>query len=516
MPTDRRHILIILDGYAFAEDPSVSAIEAADTPYLDGLLKQYPSARLLAEGEAVGLPEGQMGNSEVGHLNIGAGRVVYQDITRINRAISDESFFENDALLAAVENVKANDSKLHLMGLFSDGGVHSHISHLFALMRLGAQKDLRPDQVCVHAFTDGRDTDPKAGVDYVRQWQAMQEQLGVGRLASVVGRYYAMDRDNRWDRTKQAYDLLTKGEGKPFDDPIEALEDSYAEGDTDEFVKARVIEHDTDTRVEDGDSVVFFNFRSDRGRQLTRAFTEDDFSEFERERGLDLYFTTFTSYDKTFDLPVAFPKLDLKNTVGEVVADHGLAQLRAAETEKYAHVTYFFSGGREDPFDGEDRIVVPSPQVATYDLKPEMSAPELSSEVARALAEDKYSLVVLNYANADMVGHTGDFDAAVRAVEAVDSGLEKVVTEALTHSYTVQIISDHGNADKMKNPDGSPHTAHTTAPVPHIIVRDGFEGPIQDGKLGDVAPTLLTLMDLPIPEEMTGNILVERPVTVEG
>jgi 2,3-bisphosphoglycerate-independent phosphoglycerate mutase len=508
MPEPRRHILIILDGYAFAEDPSVSAIEAADTPYLDRLLEEYPSSTLVAQGEAVGLPEGQMGNSEVGHLNIGAGRVVYQDITRIDLAIDDGSFFANDALQAAVTNVKENDSKLHLMGLFSDGGVHSSLDHLFALMRLGAQEGLRPEQVCVHAFMDGRDTDPHGGLEYVRQWQDARDEIGVGRLASIVGRYYAMDRDNRWPRTQMAYDLLTKGRGKPFDDPIGALRDSYADDVTDEFVKPRLIEHDTNTRVEDGDSVVFYNFRADRARQLTRAFTDDNFEGFDRARKLDLYFATFTSYDKVFDLPVAFSKLDLENTVGEVFADHGLMQLRAAETEKYAHVTYFFSGGREEPFEGEERILVPSPQVATYDLQPEMSAPELSERVAEALEEENYNFVVLNYANADMVGHTGDFDAAVRAVEAVDSGLEQVVTGAIDHGYSVQVISDHGNADKMKNPDGSPHTAHTTALVPHIIIADGFEGPVRKGKLGDVAPTMLALMDLSIPEEMTGDVLI--------
>ena len=507
MEPSRKHILIILDGYGIAEDPSVSAVDAADKPYLESLFERYPHSTLEASGRAVGLPEGQMGNSEVGHMNLGAGRVVYQDITRIDRAIEDGSFFENEVLLEAVRRVSSSGSKLHLIGLFSDGGVHSHIDHLFALLELGRRRGLPRESVCVHAFTDGRDTDPHGGVEYARQFLERADETGVGVLASVVGRYYAMDRDNRWARTELAYRLLVDGEGAVFDDPLTAFRASYDAGVTDEFIKPVRIETETECRVTGGDVVIYFNFRADRARQLTRAFTWDTFDGF-RVEDLDLHFVTFTPYEEDFELPVAFPKVNLENTIGEIIASLGRRQLRAAETEKYPHVTYFFSGGRELEFPGEDRILVPSPKVATYDLQPEMSAPEVAERVAKALSSEDYALVVLNFANPDMVGHTGVFEAAVAAVEAVDAATRVVVESALANGYSVQIIADHGNADKMRNPDGSPHTAHTTALVPHLVIRNGFSGPVRKGKLGDVAPTILKILGIDQPEEMTGEALV--------
>ena len=532
---DKRHILIILDGYGIAEDPSVSAVDQARKPFLDGLFEKYPHARLQASGLAVGLPKGQMGNSEVGHTNLGAGRVIYQEITRIDKAIEDADFLQNEELVAAAKHAHRNGTKLHLMGLFSDGGVHASLDHLYALLQLAKDNSLQPAQVCVHAFTDGRDTDPHGGAGYAEQFRKKAEEIGVGRIVSVVGRYYVMDRDQRWERTKLAYDLLVNGEGEVFHDPVEAIEAAYAEDVTDEFIKPCRIDYQGDevtfgehgTRIEDGDAVIFFNFRADRARQITRALTGSNFDGFDRGqdgqpalatpapapgRGpLDLYYVTFTPYDADFPHPIAFKKQNLEKTLGQVISERGGTQLRAAETEKYPHVTYFFSGGREDPFEGEDRILVPSPKVATYDLQPAMSAPELAEKVAAALAKKKYNLVVLNFANPDMVGHTGDFDAAVKAVEAADAGAKVVVEAALKHGYSVNIIADHGNADKMRNPDGSPNTAHTTALVPHLIIKDGFNGPVQDGKLGDVAPTILALLGETPPEAMTGEVLVGLP-----
>jgi 2,3-bisphosphoglycerate-independent phosphoglycerate mutase len=502
---------MVLDGFGIAEDPSVSAIDAARKPFLADAFARYPRSTLEASGLAVGLPEGQMGNSEVGHMNLGAGRVVYQDITRIDRAIDDGSFSRNEVLVSAVEAAAAPGKKLHLLGLFSDGGVHSHVDHLMALLRLAKEGGLKRDQVCLHAFTDGRDTDPESGVKYAHRFVEQSAEIGVGVLASIVGRYYAMDRDNRWERIELAYRLLVHGEGTLAADPVEAFRQSYADGVTDEFIKpVRVMEPSgVSTRIETGDVVIFFNFRADRARQLTRALTDPRFEGFRTGR-LDLTYVTFTPYDEEFDLPVAFPRVNLSNTLGEAIAAQGLRQLRAAETEKYPHVTYFFSGGREDEYAGEDRILVPSPKVATYDLQPEMSAPELADRVADALRTEDYALVVLNFANPDMVGHTGVFEAAVAAVEAVDSAARKVVDAALESGYSIEIIADHGNADKMRNPDGSPHTAHTTALVPHIIIHEGFEGPIRAGKLGDIAPTILTLLGVGVPPDMTGEVLIDK------
>ncbi len=510
MDPKKRHLLVILDGYGIAEDPSVSAIDHARKPFLDHLFATYPHATLKASGLAVGLPEGQMGNSEVGHLNLGAGRVVYQEITRIDKEIEEGTFFTNEVLVRAARHARVHNTRLHLMGCFSDGGVHASLNHLFALLELARREGLRPEQVCVHAFTDGRDTDPKSGVTYVRQFQEKAREVGVGRIVSIVGRYYAMDRDRRWDRTEKAYRLLVYGEGEVFDDPVKALEASYAEGVTDEFVKPRRIDYGDGypTRVADGDAVIFHNFRADRARQLTRAFTDSNFDAFDRDKKLELLFVTFTPYDETFDLPVAFEKVNLRMTLGEVISQLGGRQLRIAETEKYAHVTYFFSGGREEPFEGEDRILVPSPKVPTYDLKPEMSAPEVARRCAEAIEKEIYNLIVLNFANPDMVGHTGVFEAAVKAIEAVDAATKVVVEAALKHGYTVTVLADHGNADRMKNPDGSPHTAHTTALVPHLIIKPSFKGPIKDGKLGDVAPTILRILGEEIPPEMTGEVLI--------
>ncbi len=508
--TSARHILVILDGFGIAEDPSVSAIDAADKPYIDSLFTHYPHGQLEASGRFVGLPHGQMGNSEVGHMNLGAGRVVYQDITRIDRAIEEGDFYQNEVLVSAVEKAVERESGLHLIGLFSDGGVHSHLEHVFALLELAARRGLPSDRVYVHAFTDGRDTDPEGGARYVTQFLDRSSEIGVGKVATIVGRYFAMDRDNRWERTRLAYDALVRGVGERTNDPVFSLQASYERGVTDEFVDPIVVGSNESSRIRSDDVVIFFNFRADRARQISRALCDSTFHGFERTGGRlkNLHFVTMTPYDQTFDFPVAFPKVNLTHTLGEVIASTGRTQLRAAETEKYPHVTYFFSGGREDPFEGEDRILVPSPKVATYDLQPEMSARPLADAVASALENDLPDFVVLNFANPDMVGHTGDFEAAVSAIEAVDACLETVVKSALASGYSVQIIADHGNADRMRNPDGSPHTAHTTVPVPHVIIAKGFEGPIADGKLGDVAPTILRLLGIDQPEEMTGESLI--------
>lgn len=498
-----RHILIILDGYGIAEDPSVSAIDQACTPYLDHLFARYPHGTLEASGRSVGLPDGQMGNSEVGHMNLGAGRTVNQDITRIDLAIEDGSIFQNEVLISAVRH--ARTAHLHLMGLFSDGGVHSHLNHLIALCRLAQHEGLSREQVCVHAFTDGRDADPYGGIHYAQQFE--KEAGHMAKLVSIIGRYHAMDRDQRWERTQKAYQMLVHGDGRVRKSAVSVFEDSYAAGITDEFIEPHMMESAT---VTDDDSVIFYNFRADRGRQLVNALTQKPTdAPFDVVLFENLHVCTLTPYDKAFGLPVAFDRVDLTQTLGEVVADAGLRQLRVAETEKYPHVTYFFSGGREEVFAKEDRILIASPKVATYDLQPEMSAHEVADRCATALKHQGFHFVCLNFANADMVGHTGVFDAVVKAVEAVDHGVRVVVEAALAAGYGISIIADHGNADRMRNGDGSPNTTHSTALVPHLIIRDGVEGPIRHGKLGDIAPTILRLMGLPIPEKMTGDILVE-------
>ncbi len=502
------HLLLILDGYGIAVDSSVSAVDAAQTPYLDSLMARYPHGTLQASERAVGLPVGQMGNSEVGHTNLGAGRVVHQDIVRIDVSIEDDSFYSNSALVEAAGHVKQTGGKLHLLGLFSDGGVHSHLDHLYALLRM-AERNGIGDRTMVHAFTDGRDTAPDgAGSRYIREAEAQMHAIGAGKIADVVGRYYAMDRDERWERVERAYRLLVDGEGDAFPSAQDAVDAAYRDDLTDEFITPRRIAQ-VDGTIQSGDAVIWYNFRTDRARELTRALVSPDFDGFERGELLqNLYVATFATYDQAFDLPVAFPKDNLVDTLGEVVAAAGLTQLRAAETEKYPHVTYFFSGGREEPFVGEDRIMVPSPKVATYDLQPEMSVGPLADQVAQAIRANDYALAVVNFANPDMVGHTGVFEAAVAAIESCDQAARVVVEAALEKGYSVTILADHGNSDKMRNPDGSPHTAHTTALVPHLIIADGVTQAPQAGKLGDVAPTILHLLGLPIPAKMTGDVLV--------
>jgi len=504
-----KHLLMILDGYGIAEDTSVSAIDAAKKPFLDHLFATYPSGTLDASGLAVGLPEGQMGNSEVGHMNLGAGRVVYQDITRIDKAIADGEFDQIELLASAMDQVKKEGTTLHLIGLLSDGGVHSSQQHVHALLRMAAANRLSGNQVVVHAFMDGRDTSPHGGKAYLEDLEAVMQETGCGVIGSVVGRYWAMDRDNRWERIRKAYDLLVDGTGASFESAVQAVEASYAAGVTDEFVEPACIGEAAEHRIADRDVVIFFNFRADRARQISKALTEDDFEGFDRTPPEGLRYITFTPYDESFDFEIVFPKVNLTQTLGEVVARAGGRQLRAAETEKYPHVTYFFSGGREEAFEQEDRILVASPKVATYDLQPEMSAPQLAQEVALAVSENDYALVVINFANPDMVGHTGVFEAAVKAVEAVDAAAKVVIEAALAHGYSVNVIADHGNADRMRNDDGSVHTAHTTVPVPHIVIKNGFDGPVRHGKLGDIAPTILRLIGLEQPPEMTGEPLIE-------
>ncbi len=506
----KKMMFIILDGYGLGKDPSVSAIARAKQPYLDELFKTKPWTWANASAEHVGLPGGQMGNSEVGHMNIGAGRIVWQDITRIDHAIKTGEIFENETLLRLIHDVKNKNGRLHLMGLFSDGGVHSHLRHLYPILELANKHAL--SDVYVHAFMDGRDTPPHNGVKYIKEFQEKVKEIGTGRIATIVGRYYAMDRDKRWERTEKAYRMLTDGEGKKFNDPVEAVEASYEDEKTDEFIMPIVITEDEKpvAVVEDGDAVLFFNFRTDRPRQLTTALTDPDFKEFDRTL-LDLDYVTMTPYQKEFTFPVVFQPQSLDNTLGEYIAAQGLTQLRIAETEKYPHVTFFFSGGREKPFDGEERVLVPSPRdVPTYDYKPEMSAYEVADEAVKFITEKYPDLVVLNFANPDMVGHTGSMEAAIKAVETVDKCTRKVMEAALDLGYCAVVTADHGNADIMIDTDGGPHTAHTTNPVPFIVIKEGFNGPLREGgKLGDFAPTLLDLMELPIPADMDGESILK-------
>lgn len=504
----RPFLLMVLDGWGLGEPGPANAIYLARTPNMDRFMAEYATAALRCSGEAVGLPEGQMGNSEVGHLNLGAGRIVYQDFTRINLAIRDGSFFENAVLNEAFNRAQASNGTVHLMGLVSDGGVHSHIEHIYALLELARRRNFR--NVAVHAFLDGRDTPPKSAANYLKALQKKIDDLETGCIASVMGRYYAMDRDRRWDRTKQAYDALVYGEGRKSSDAVTAVMQAYELGETDEFVKPTVIEPYRHHRVKTGDSIIFFNFRPDRARQLTRAFTEKGFSEFDRgSNPPDVYFVCFTEYDRTFALPVAFPPEKLKNLLTDVLADNGLRQLRIAETEKYAHVTFFFNGGEEEPRPMEDRILIPSPRVPTYDMKPEMSAYEVTDTLIEKIYANIYDFILINYANPDMVGHTGSMEAAIKAVEAVDECVGRVIKALLEQGGEAIITADHGNADRMIEEGSKPHTAHTTSKVPFIYVSPYRYPELRsEGILADVAPTILHALELPKPPEMTGKSMV--------
>lgn len=502
-------VLIVLDGFGYSSQREGNAIALARTPHFDEWFKNYPNTLIQASGEYVGLQAGQMGNSEVGHLNIGAGRIVRMDTSRIDHAIEIGDFFRNDALIQAIEYTRNRDSALHLIGLVSHGGVHSSQEHLYALLRLAVKRDAR--KVFVHAFLDGRDTAPDSGAGYVAELVEKMNEYRVGRVASVIGRYYAMDRDKRWERTEQAYRLMRYGEGRQRHDPVAAIHESYDEGVTDEFMKPIVIVDDHDAPVAtigDDDSVIFFNFRSDRARQITRAFTEDDFTFFDRGPAPKIRFTCMTYYDRQFSLPVAFGPEHHDQILADVFAGAGLKNLRIAETEKYAHVTFFFNGGVEQPFLGEERILIPSPKVATYDLKPEMSAYGITDEVVKQLGSGRFDAVIMNYANADMVGHTGNLEATIKAIEVIDECLGRVVAATLAKLGTVIITADHGNAEQMIDPvSGHIFTAHTTNPVPLILIDDHKEKLRVNGSLRDVAPTMLGIMGLPKPPEMTGQDL---------
>ena len=509
--SNKKILLLILDGWGIAEDKTVSAIDAANTPFVDSLYTNYPNAKLRTDGEFVGLPEGQMGNSEVGHMNIGAGRVVYQNLARINVAIKTKELEKNEVLQNAFKYAKEKNVKLHFIGLISEGGVHSHSSHLKALTSLATEVGLK--DIFIHGFTDGRDTDPNSGEEFLTDLEKHLKTTNA-KIASLVGRYYAMDRDNRWERVKLSYDAMVHGEGKKVKDAVSALKESYKEAITDEFLQPIIITNEENqplAKIEKDDVVIAFNFRTDRCREITQALCQQDFEE-QGMKKLDLYYVTMTNYNKKFEnVKVIFDDINLNNTLGDVLESNKKTQLRAAETEKYPHVTFFFSGGRERPFEGESRIMCASPKVATYDLQPEMSAFELKDKVIEDLNQNKPDFVCLNFANPDMVGHTGVFEAAVKACETVDSCAKEVSETALKNGYQVIIIADHGNADKMKNEDGTPNTAHTTNAVPMFLlsensIKDNYS--LKNGKLGDIAPTILTLMKVEIPKEMTGEVLV--------
>ncbi|ADG83543.1 2,3-bisphosphoglycerate-independent phosphoglycerate mutase [Thermincola potens] len=516
---NRPVVLTILDGWGIGDASEGDAIAKAKKPNWDALLAEYPKTQLGASGEDVGLPEGQMGNSEVGHLNIGAGRIVYQEFTRITKAIKDGSFFDNEELLKAVNHTKQNGSALHLMGLLSDGGVHSHISHLYALLDMAKRNNLR--KVFVHAFLDGRDVPPANAREYIDALEAKFDELGIGAIATVMGRYYAMDRDKRWERVQKAYNAMVYGEGLKSTLASGAVAQSYEKGDTDEFVVPTVIidkNGDPVARVKTGDAVIFYNFRPDRAREITRAFVDENFDGFNRgPNPPKVYYVCMTQYDKTINAPVAFKPQVLVNTFGEYISKHGLKQLRIAETEKYAHVTFFFNGGVEPPNEGEERILIPSPKVATYDLKPEMSAYEVTDAVVKEIEKDKFDVIILNYANPDMVGHTGVMEAAVKAIEAVDECIGRVVQAVMTKGGTVLLTADHGNADQMVDPaTGQPQTAHTVHRVPLILVSKEMKNVrLLPGRLEDIAPTMLYILGLEKPPEMTGQCLIAKEKDIE-
>ncbi len=502
-------MLMILDGFGINPNKEGNAIALANTPNIDKLMKKYPVAEIHTSGADVGLPEGQMGNSEVGHTNIGAGRIVYQELTRITKSIEDGDFFTNQEFIEAIDNCKKNNSKLHILGLVSDGGVHSHIRHLYGLLEMAKRRDF--EDVYIHCFLDGRDTPPASAETYIMKLEEKMREKGVGKIASISGRFYAMDRDKRWERVKKCYDAIVNGEGNKSGSAISAIESSYQKEVFDEFVEPTLIcNGDTPiATIGENDSVIFFNFRPDRAREITRALVDPNFDGFEN-KDLNLFFVCFTSYDETMpNVRIAFKKDPLVNTFGEVVSKKGYTQLRIAETEKYAHVTFFFNGGEEKQYEGEDRILIPSPKVETYDMKPEMSAYEVTEKVVDAINSQKYNAIILNYANPDMVGHTGSLDAAIKAIETIDECVGKVVEAILNNDGTLLITADHGNSEQMIDyKTGEPHTAHTTNQVPIILVSNDNKYKIKTGRLADLAPTLLELMNIEKPKEMTGNSLL--------
>ena len=499
-------LLMILDGWGKTLDPNVSAISKAKTPFIDSLYKKYSNSELFTHGEHVGLPEGQMGNSEVGHMNLGAGRIVYQDLAKINNAIKKDNLKQEKILIETYKHAKENNKKIHFLGLLSNGGVHSHIDHLIELLKIAKNEKL--SQLYIHAFTDGRDVDPKSASSFIKQIQPVLDQTGA-KIASVIGRYYAMDRDQRWERIKKSYKLLLKNEGVKTNNLIEELESNYKKGITDEFMPALVHTENNMpiAKIQENDVVIFFNYRTDRVRQLTQSLTQKAYPELEMSP-LNLYFATLTNYDSSFkNIKVIFDKENLKDTLGQVISEAGKTQVRIAETEKYPHVTFFFNGGREEAFKLEDRIMCQSPKVATYDLKPEMSAFKIKNAIIKKINNDHPDFICLNFANSDMVGHTGDFKAAIKACEAVDDCTSAIIKECLKNDYSIILIADHGNSDVMINDDGTPNTAHTTNPVPIIIIDDDVKK-VNDGVLADIAPTILNILDLKKPKLMTGNTLI--------
>ena len=502
----KKALLMILDGWGLGDQKKDDVIFNTPTPYWDYLMNTYPHSQLQASGENVGLPDGQMGNSEVGHLNIGAGRVVYQDLVKINRACADNSILKNPEIVAAFSYAKENGKNVHFMGLTSNGGVHSSLVHLFKLCDIA--KEYNIDNTFIHCFMDGRDTDPKSGKGFIEELSAHCEK-SAGKIASIIGRYYAMDRDKRWERVKEAYDLLVKGEGKKAADMVQAMQESYDEGVTDEFIKP-IVNANFDGTIKEGDVVIFFNYRNDRAKELTVVLTQQDMPEAGMRTIPGLQYYCMTPYDASFKgVHILFDKENVSNTLGEYLAAKGLNQLHIAETEKYAHVTFFFNGGRETPYDNEDRILVPSPKVATYDLKPEMSAYEVKDKLVAAINENKYDFIVVNFANGDMVGHTGIYEAIEKAVVAVDACVKDVIEAAKTQDYEAIIIADHGNADHALNEDGTPNTAHSLNPGPCVYVTENKAAKVEDGRLADVAPTILKIMGLEAPAEMNGNVLIK-------
>ena len=502
----KKALLMILDGWGLGDQKKDDVIFNTPTPYWDYLMNTYPHSQLQASGENVGLPDGQMGNSEVGHLNIGAGRVIYQDLVKINRACADNSILKNPEIVAAFSYAKENGKNVHFMGLTSNGGVHSSLVHLFKLCDIA--KEYNIDNTFIHCFMDGRDTDPKSGKGFIEELSAHCEK-SAGKIASIIGRYYAMDRDKRWERVKEAYDLLVKGEGKKAADMVQAMQESYDEGVTDEFIKP-IVNANFDGTIKEGDVVIFFNYRNDRAKELTVVLTQQDMPEAGMRTIPGLQYYCMTPYDASFKgVHILFDKENVSNTLGEYLAAKGLNQLHIAETEKYAHVTFFFNGGRETPYDNEDRILVPSPKVATYDLKPEMSAYEVKDKLVAAINENKYDFIVVNFANGDMVGHTGIYEAIEKAVVAVDACVKDVIEAAKAQDYEAIIIADHGNADHALNEDGTPNTAHSLNPVPCVYVTENKAAKVEDGRLADVAPTILKIMGLEAPAEMNGNVLIK-------